>query len=412
MNRWMVCSGAACAAAIAVAAATGGCGGSGGSGGAGATGGATSSSGQTTASGTGSATGGEAVSSSSAATTGTGGGMGTGGGTGTGGGSACLDAGLFSTLFTIEDTSFCAVAMYVANQGLAGAQPSWGTHGGPLTSSPAASPTGAVELARWKLPAGSMGSLTATTTDVDAALPQLTGTTPVAYLSQPAIDLPFFGLTAFAWTGTASNGEIVLVNGTTVAARYPSNGTYGMAALATDMTHGRLLLTGDSAPGDMIPPATADNALYAADSCGTAAAPEVGNTKDATCGPLTVAAWGSASGPVVVDLNGNAFVVMSSSDTSNNPINDARAFPAAAIARGAPAVAATPLFTSPGYAGSLAALRPTTNGDGIVAFQASTTYPDYSDVVAQHYIDGHRPSRSSGRRPPSSRSPTRPPRCC
>ncbi len=69
----------------------------------------------------------------------------------------------------------------------------------------------------------------------------------------------------------------------------------------------------------MIPPATADNALYAADSCGTAAAPEVGNTKDATAPPAHGVGVGRARpGLVVVDKAGNAFAAMSSSDTSNN----------------------------------------------------------------------------------------------
>jgi hypothetical protein len=371
MNGWQVLSGAACAVAIATATA-GGCGG--GSGGAtGVGGGATSgSSGKAASSGTGGGT----TSASSAGT----------GGAGTGGGSSgCLDPGVFATLFTIEDPTFCAVASYKAAQGLSGAQPSWGSHGGPLTVAPAASPTGAVELTRWQPPSGALGNLVGTPTDVDAALPDLTGATPVAYLSQPAIDLGFFGLTAFAWTGAGSNGEIVLVSGTSVATRYPTNGTYGMAAVAMDSTHGRLLLTGETAPGDAIPPGTADNALYAADSCGTAATPELANTKDASCSPVTVAAWGSASGPAVFDQDGNAFVVMSSMDASSNPINDARAFAAASVARGTGPTAPTPLFTSPGYSGSLAALRPTTGADGIVAFQASTTFPDYADVVAQHY---------------------------
>jgi hypothetical protein len=44
----------------------------------------------------------------------------------------------------------------------------------------------------------------------------------------------------------------------------------------------------------------------------------------------------------------------------------------------------TPLFQVPGYANSLAAVAPTSDADGIVVFQASV-YPDYDDVVAQHY---------------------------
>jgi hypothetical protein len=174
------------------------------------------------------------------------------------------------------------------------------------------------------------------------------------------------------------------VKGSSVAVRYPTNGTYALAGITGDATHGRLLLTGQTAPGDKIPPATGTNALYGADACGTAAAPELANTADTACAPVTIAAWGSASGPIAVDASGNAFVVMSSTDASKNPINDARGFAASAVAPGTKATAATPLFTSPNYSGSLAAMAPSPTADGILAFQASN-FPSYTDVMAQHY---------------------------
>src|SRR5262249_16430571 len=83
------------------------------------------------------------------------------------------------------------------------------------------------------------------------------------------------------------------------------------------------------------------------DSCGTAAMPELANNGDPSCKPAMVAAWGANSGPVALDRDGNAFVVMSSTDASMKPINDARAFAAAQVATGAAPAAATPFFTLP-----------------------------------------------------------------
>jgi hypothetical protein len=126
------------------------------------------------------------------------------------------------------------------------------------------------------------------------------------------------------------------------------------------------------------------NALYAADACGTAAMPEIANTTDPACAPVTVAAWGNYSGPMVVDGAGNAIAVMAGG-TMMAPTNDARAFAASSVAPGAPPATATQLFATPGTADSLAALAPTATADGIVAFQGldSSFLPE--DVIAQHY---------------------------
>ena len=53
--------------------------------------------------------------------------------TGSGG---CVDASTYADLFTISDTSFCAVAVYTADEPLGFQVPTWGTHKGPLWSVP------------------------------------------------------------------------------------------------------------------------------------------------------------------------------------------------------------------------------------------------------------------------------------
>ena len=57
----------------------------------------------------------------------------------TGGGVTCLDSTLYASLFTIADASFCATAVYTADESIGFGAPSWGTHDGPLGPFPATS---------------------------------------------------------------------------------------------------------------------------------------------------------------------------------------------------------------------------------------------------------------------------------
>src|SRR5262249_24090172 len=147
--------------------------------------------------------------------------------------------------FAIQDSSLCAVAMYDADADLSGLQPSWGSHGGPLSIPFKANADGSVGLTRWQVPSGATGTLTSTGTTVK----RTPDPNKSPYMSQPAIDLPFFGLSAFAWTGSGDTGEIVLTNGSSPGPRYATNGTLAMVAIASDSSHGRLLYTGQSLPG-------------------------------------------------------------------------------------------------------------------------------------------------------------------
>jgi hypothetical protein len=341
--------------AALLAATAGGCGGSGGTG--------TGGSGGTSASTTTTAT----------TTSGTGGSAG-----------ACLDAKAFASLFTIEDTSLCAVAMYDAAADLSYQQPSWGSHGGPLTILPDAATDGSVDLVRWKAPAGATGTMTSQVTTIAAKLPDLTSTMPAAYLSQPAIDLPFLGWTAFGYTGSDmaddNPGALVVAKQTALENSYPMNGLGSMVGVAGGSGTGRVLYTGLSPLGSTTPKQA--TALYGADLCGPTTMPGLASTTDATCMPVMVAAWGETTGPAALDGDGNLFVVM---PTLTAGTQEGRAFPAASIAPGQPPTQGVTLFTLPGTGLPLAAIGPTATAEGIVALQPSDVNFNPEDVVAQHY---------------------------
>ena len=320
--------------------------------------------------------------STTSSTGGSGGSGGAGGSTvastsssGTGGGApTCLDAAAIADVLTIKDPTLCAIARYDAAEELGFSAPSWGAHGGPLTLR--AGMNGTFDLVRWTPPTDTKGALTKQEVNVDGKIPA------GAYLGSQAVDVPFFGWTALAYTGAFPDltGELLLVKGSAVDQRYATNGAYATAGIGAAGMKGRLLLTGLSTVGDAKAGA---NGLYAADTCGTPAQPSLLPGMDASCkAPIGVAAWGDSSGPVAVDHEGNAFVVMSSFDDSQ----EARGFDAASVARGAAPSAGTKLFTIPGFGSNLAALAPTATAPGILAYQPSsgTTYlPE--DVLEQEY---------------------------
>lgn len=308
--------------------------------------------------------------------TGGAGGAGGTGGAGGGGGSnigACLDPSTHAGMFQIKDASLCVVAFYEVD-GKPEGSPTWGRHGGPLTVSPVGT-TGAVKITRWTPPAGATGKLTAASMDVAAAIPAS------AYVGSQAIDLPFFDWTAISYTGNFPDtaGEVILLDGAKVAARYPVNGFFAGAAVGGEGALGRLLYTGLSPLGDA---AEGAKGLYAADACGAPGAmPRLLPEGDASCAaPLAVTSFKEFSGPVTVDRLGNAFVVLSSFKDGDQ---EARGIAAEKIARGAGPTAGDSLFTLPGYSGSLAALAPDAASAGILAFQSFA--PDALDVVGQKY---------------------------
>lgn len=302
-----------------------------------------------------------------------GGGSGGGGAGGTGGSSgACLDPSEHAGLFSILDPDLCAVAIYTAD--VEPGSPTWGRHGGPLLARPGAS--GAAEIVRLSPPAGAAGVLTEQITSVDAGVPA------GAFLGGQAIDLPFFNWSAISWTGAFpdTQGELLLVTGASIAIRYPVNGFYAGAGVAA-ADGGRLFYTGLSVLGGM---AAGAAAVYAADTCGAdGQGPRLLPEGDASCpDAIQVAAWGDFSGPVAVDRDGNAFVIL----VSFAGTQEARAFPAASMARGAGPTEGTALFTLPGSGSSLAALAPDGGSPGLVLFQPSdpSTFMPLDPVAARY----------------------------
>jgi hypothetical protein len=359
-------------AAIAIAIAFGGgalavgCGdsespnpiGSGGSGGAG--GGGLGGSTASTEIGGGSATGGSGAGGSTIGT----------GGAGGGAPLSCVAKSLYDDLFTVMDDAVCAVAVYEGKGAFDFHTTSiaFGAQGGPVILQPSMT-TGSVDILRY---APHAATFTVTTDTAAASIPD------TGFVGPQALDLGFFGWTAINYQGAFPNtqGEIILLNGTTVAKRYPVNSPFAFGAIVDSSDEGRLIYTGLSKIDD---DATAVNALYGADSCGLSTM----NPALEGCGdPIAISTWGDASGPVAVDALGNAFAVM----VSFSGDQEARGFARTEIARGTPPTDGATMFTLPGYGSAIAAIAPTAMDDGILAFQPSdgTTF-EALDVIAQRY---------------------------
>jgi hypothetical protein len=266
------------------------------------------------------------------------------------------------------------VAIYTASEDLSFLQPSWGNHGGPLTIQPGTA-AGSAGLVRWSLPMSGQ-AMTSMGTMVNANIPS------TGFLGAQAIDLPFSGWTAFAWTGadmTKDNpGEIILAKAGAVDQRYGVNGAGTLAGVSGGAVQGRLLYTGLSPLGSTTP-AGQPRALYAADTCATGG---LANTASASCMPEEVSAWGDSTGPAALDHAGNLFVIMPSLAGGTQ---EARAFPAASIVSGKPATNGVTLFTMPGTGLPLAAVDPSATADGILVFQPDDTSFNALDPIAQHY---------------------------
>ncbi len=300
------------------------------------------------------------------------------------GGSAagCLDPSMFSSSFTIADSTFCAVAIYTAPESLSFQAPSWGSHGGPLVVQPATTGTAGtsgtgVTLERWTAPTGSTGAMTVQTTPVASVLP--TGT----FLGAQAVDLPFFGWTAISYTNAFpdSSGKFEMIASGAIVTSYDANGPYAVAAVPAASSLGRLLFSGLAPLGTTT---AGSPGLYAADACSSPS--QALGTGTGCSASALVAAFGEGSGPVATDSNGDVFAVM---DSFTNGNQEARGFLASAVARGAAPTAGVTLFTLDGYSGSLAALSPTATAPGVAVFQPfDSTSGDALDVIQQKFTTG------------------------
>jgi hypothetical protein len=295
----------------------------------------------------------------------------------------CLDPSTFSTTFTIADSTFCAVALYTAPEGLGSAAPTWGLPGGPLVVQADATGTG-VTLERWTAPAGNTGALTVQKTSVASVLPAATASnTP--FLGAQALDLPFFGWTAVTYTNSSDfTGKLEMITSNTVATSYDADGVFSLAAVPAASSVGRLLFSG---LGALASTTSGTNGLYEADACSS---PSQGLGAGTGCSASAlVSGWGQASGPVATDSDGDVFAVMSSFSGAAAGTQEARGFLASSVARGGAATAGVTLFTIPGFSGSLAALSPTATDPGVMVFQPfdASTY-DPLDVIQQKFTTG------------------------
>lgn len=315
------------------------------------------------------ASGGSGGSGASGATGGSGGSGGTGGGAAV----TCLPQDSHAALFTIAATDLCAIAVYTSTAMIAYQQPTWGDHGGPLLME-AGPGEGEVTLLRWSPPNGTAGEMTLAKTTVAAKIPA------GAFAGVEALDLGFRAGTAFSYSGAFpdTKGELIVAADASTDERYAVNGLFSIATLPApgEGKGGRVLYTGLSTLGTE---AAGANALYAADDCSGTFVPAGEPTCEA---PLEVAAWGDASGPIAVDRQGNAFVLM----TSFGGDQSARAFASSVIDLGSGPVEGDDLFTLPGFGQSLAAITPEGDAPGIVAFQpADGTTFEALDVLQSRY---------------------------
>lgn len=252
----------------------------------------------------------------------------------------CLDGSSMADYFTLEDTTKCMVARYDVPVGALGTL-TWGTHGGPLGFEGAATPN----LVRYEVPAAATGALTIKKTPVT-----VTGVPSGAFWGSQAIDLPFFGWTAFSYSasGTGYPGEVLLVDAAGALTRYHVNGYFAGTGLGSG--GGRLLHTSLSTLSSTAVTAN-EGGLYAADTCGPT--PRLLPAADSGCKePIKVATWeAGSSGPVVVDPDDNLFAILSKFGGNQ----ELRGFARATVSRGAAATAGNKLFADTQYTNDLVA---------------------------------------------------------
>ncbi|MCC6648736.1 MAG: hypothetical protein IT374_24625 [Polyangiaceae bacterium] len=225
-----------------------------------------------------------------------------------------------------------------------GATPSWGSHGGPLTSTSAA--PAEVELVRWALPATATGGAVPTKHTVKPS------GLPSKLFWGAAADVPALGGTLLSYTteGAGFAGEVLLLStdGATEKSRAFVNGFFSGVALPGATP--RLVYTGLSTLAS-VAPAAVDNGLWAGDYCDgfvSSCAP-----------PAKVGSWGKASGPVVVDGAGAVFADQSTFGADH----EIRGFTADELKSATPGAGAS-MRKNLNFVGSQAALRPSAGDDG------------------------------------------------
>lgn len=286
----------------------------------------------------------------------------------------CLDATAMAAYFTLEDTTKCLVAKYDVPVGSLGSL-TWGRHGGPLGFEGGATPN----LVRYELPAAATGAITLKKTAV-----AVTGVPSGVFWGGAALDLPFFGWTAFSYTGTGTGfpGELILTNTSGALTRYNVNGFFSGVGIGLMSSSGGRLIHTSTSPIMSAAAATNTGALYGADSCGTASSsPRLLPSGDSACkDPLKIASWeAGSSGPIAVDPNENLFAILSSFGGNQ----ELRGFERSTVARGAGAATGGKLFADTDYTSELVA-------DGSAVYwqpNSSTTYSALDPKMLAYTVD-------------------------
>ncbi len=293
---------------------------------------------------------------------------GTGGTGGSGGTITCLDSSQHSDQFTVDEPGLCLVGKHTAPFAMGySIVPSWGRHDGPLTMVQSASPVDEITLTRWTVPATPTGALTVAETvgPIDLAINQQS-----LFMNGSAVDLPTNGWTFVGWAAFGSTlGEAIMLDQATVAARWNVAGLFAGVGVDDGSTTGRLLHS-SLTPLDA-PTATDGSGLYAADIC---AGPTL-------CGENSMALGGDATGPVVLDRDGNLFTTLPDIGGGTQTL---RAFTSADIAPAAAATGGTMIFTTSGSGTALAAMAPADDAPGVVFLQVFNGQTFMAENVMAH----------------------------
>jgi hypothetical protein len=288
-----------------------------------------------------------------------------------------LDPSAYADLVVVDASlPFGVTRKIAADDAIAGSH--WGRHGGPMVTTGVYGASGAPVVSRWTLPDGAQG----VATHADLTFATASGL-PAAhfYGADGMVDLPFatpLALLSYSGSGAAFPGEALLYSATydAVTSRANVNGFYSGAGVA-DGTRALLVYSGLS-PLATAPASTNDNGLYVAEVCdGRLAAP-------APCpAARQLVAWKGASGPVVTDAHGNAFVGASLAGAATT--DAVHGLAKAQLLAGTSGASSVLASVDSGGTSSLAAIAPEAGADGYVF---GLGFDDASAVYAAPYVEG------------------------
>jgi hypothetical protein len=298
-----------------------------------------------------------------------GGGAGVGGAGGSGGEAPLACMNVAPDFFTVEGDDLCVVQTFTA-EGLEllsyGTTPTWGAHGGPLTSSVNAANT-SLTLSRW--------SKSGTTlTKADTVVP-LTGVPADAFFGGLALESDATGaacsddqVVSVAWSGAdfTNDGAIVTVTPAGAGESVTATGVFGMASIGASVFYTGLSEVGGPTSGVV--------GLYAAETASCDAGL-------ATSGAVETG-WGLATGPVARDAEGNLFAILTDYNTGRQLIHG---YAGDDVVAGGP-IAGVELADLEGFGDAFAVVAPDGAEPGLLVLQPNAGASSFNqDVVAVEY---------------------------